>query len=511
LKEQRKPMPEVSGDFQESPEEFLWLVMESLAEPITVIDNDFKIQWVNRSARELLRKGPHQLKSLLCYQCHHGRQTPCDGVEYPCPLKKLRESEEPLTIVHEHNTPDGGSRFFEIISTPFLSKDGTFMGIVEAQRDITERRSVEEALRESEERVRLLLNSTAEAVYGLDTEGKCTFCNPSCLSLLGYEREEDLLGGNMHELVHHTRADGTGYPPGECRIHEVIRKGRGVHVPDEVLWRADGSSFHAEYRAYPVFKGDRVIGVVVTFNDITERRQAEARLKMLTEELTRSNRELEQFAYVASHDLQSPLLAVASSLKLLKRHTRGKLDKEASDYIAYAQDRLSDMLTLIRSLLRYSRVESGGRKFKQVDTRAVMEKALTNLKVDLEERKANITTGPLPQVTGSATLLVQLFQNLLSNAIKFCQGTPRIHVSAEQRGRQWVFYVRDNGVGIAPEQTGRIFEIFQSLHERGMYSGSGIGLATCKKIVELHGGRIWVESQLKKGSTFLFTLPEREP
>lgn len=369
---------------------------------------------------------------------------------------------------------------------------------------------VEESLRESEERFRLLLNSAAEAIYGLDTEGNCTFCNPSCLRLLGYEREEDLLGRNMHGLAHHSRPDGTPYPPGECRIHEVMSKGRGVYAADEVFWRADGSSFHAEYRAYPVFKGKIVVGTVVTFNDVTERRQAEARLKMLAEELKRSNRELEQFAYVASHDLQSPLLAVASSLKLLKRQTRGKLDKEAGDYIAYAQDRLSDMLALIRGLLKYSRVESGGRKFKAVDTRAVLDKALTNLKVEIEETKAVITSGPLPRVTGSATLLVQLFQNLLSNAIKF-SARPRIRVSARRNGSQWRFLVQDNGVGIAHEYTGRIFEIFQRLHESGVYSGSGIGLATCKKIVELHGGRIWVESKLKKGSTFFFTLPEKEP
>ena len=245
--------------------------------------------------------------------------------------------------------------------------------------------------------------------------------------------------------------------------------------------------------------------------ELDERRRAEQRMAQYAAELARSNAELEQFAYVASHDLQEPLRMVASFTQLLARRYRGQLDKDADEFIGFAVDGATRMQSLINDLLVYSRVGTRGKSFAPTDCGAVLQMALDNLARSVEESGAVITHDPLPTVPGDEVQLTQLFQNLIANASKFgSPETPRIHVSAEKQGPQWVFAVRDNGIGIAPEQQERIFMIFQRLHHRSEYPGTGIGLAICKKIVERHGGRIWVESRPGEGATFYFSLAEGE-
>lgn len=226
------------------------------------------------------------------------------------------------------------------------------------------------------------------------------------------------------------------------------------------------------------------------------------------QELARSNRDLEQFAYVASHDLQEPLRMVATYTQLLAERYQGKLDENADKYIHYVVDGALRMQTLVRDLLAFSRVGRQGGSAALINCEAALELALKNLEAAIKESDARIEFERLPAIMGEASQLTQLFQNLIGNAIKF-RGpeSPVIHVTAEQSGREWCFAVTDNGIGIAPEHAELIFAIFKRLHTREEYPGSGIGLAICKKIVEQHGGRIWVESQPGRGCTFKFTLP----
>ena len=244
-------------------------------------------------------------------------------------------------------------------------------------------------------------------------------------------------------------------------------------------------------------------------NDLVEARQ---KLEESVAELGRSNADLQQFAYVASHDLQEPLRMVSSYTQLIARRYKGKLDADADEFIAFAVDGANRMQRLILDLLAYSRVNTAGRQFEPTAMETVLKAALNNLTNAVKESQAIITHDPLPAVMGDDKQLAQLFQNLLSNAVKFGGAQPpRIHISAKQADGEWLFSVRDHGIGLDPQYADRIFVIFQRLHTREEYPGTGIGLAICKKIVERHGGRIWVESELGKGATFYFTLRDEEP
>jgi light-regulated signal transduction histidine kinase (bacteriophytochrome) len=246
-------------------------------------------------------------------------------------------------------------------------------------------------------------------------------------------------------------------------------------------------------------------------DEVEERRRAEELVRATARELERSNGELEKFAYVASHDLQEPLRMVASYTQLLAKRYEGKLDAQADKYIHFAVDGAQRMQALINDLLALSRVGTQGKPFQPVDVAAVVRRALRWLGTSLEESGGEVDVGPLPTVTADASPLEQLFQNLLANALKFRRPDvpPRVSVTAAPDGPAWLFTVRDNGIGFDPQFAEQIFVVFQRLHTRAEYPGTGVGLAICKKIVERHGGRIWAESAPDTGATFHFTLPMR--
>ena len=300
---------------------------------------------------------------------------------------------------------------------------------------------------------------------------------------------------NGMETVEVLRREGLDIPVvvvsgslGELKAVECIKQGAADYVPKDHLPRLP---------------------------DLVRRAMQENKLKrerrQFQEDLARSNRDLEQFASVASHDLQEPLRMVATYTQLLAERYQGKLDKDADKYIQYAVDGALRMQTLVQDLLTYSRVGQQGTDLQTTDCNVVLEVVLKNLETALQESGAKVVYGPLPAVVADGSQLLQVFQNLLGNAIKFRGAEPPvIGVAAEKEGREWVFSVSDNGIGIAPENTDVVFVIFKRLHTNAEYPGSGIGLATCKKIIAQHNGRIWVESQPGRGSTFKFTLPVRQ-
>jgi light-regulated signal transduction histidine kinase (bacteriophytochrome) len=275
--------------------------------------------------------------------------------------------------------------------------------------------------------------------------------------------------------------------------------------------RKDNSEFPIEIMLSPL---ESATGTLVTaaVRDITARKAADANLLQKVEELNRSNEELGQFAYIASHDLQEPLRMVASYTQLLSRRYKGKLDADADEFIAFAVDGASRMQRLIQDLLSYSRVGTKGQELTDASSEDALLQAIRNLRGAIQDSGALVTHDPLPTVRADEMQLVQLFQNLVGNAIKYQKpGVPRVHVSAAMNGdRKWTFSVKDNGLGIDPQYFDKIFGMFQRLHKRAEFAGTGIGLAICKKIVERHGGVISVESTPGNGSTFHFALEESD-
>jgi light-regulated signal transduction histidine kinase (bacteriophytochrome) len=273
--------------------------------------------------------------------------------------------------------------------------------------------------------------------------------------------------------------------------------------------RKDGSEFPIELMLSPLESTDGML-ITAAIRDITARKRAEAILQRNVEELNRSNADLQQFAYVASHDLQEPLRMVFSYMELLSKRYKGKLDANADEFIALALDGSVRMQRLISDLLTYSKVGETDIRLRNTSSEETLQKAMVNLRGAIADSGALVTHDPLPTVMANEMQLTQLFQNLVGNAIKYQRyGIPKIHISADANGdRRWIFSVRDNGIGIDPENFEKVFGMFQRLNGGNEFAGTGIGLAICKKIVDRHGGNISVESQPGRGSTFHFSLAE---
>ena len=384
----------------------------------------------------------------------------------------------------------------------YRDESGEVVGVFAAARDISERKRAEEALLRANAYNRSLIEASLDPLVTIAPDGKITDVNSATEKVTGINRQE-LIGTDFSDYFTDPGAARAGYQrvfrEGWVQDYALeIRRRDGVITP--VLYNA--SVYHDE--------ADRVAGVFAAARDISERKRAEERLARYAADLARSNADLEQFAYAASHDLQEPLRTVASFTQLLAKRYHGRLDSDADEFIAFAVDGARRMQTLVNDLLGYSRVGTRGKEFAPTETEATFEEALTNLKTAATEAQAMITHDALPRVMGDQAQLCLLFQNLIGNAIKF-RGTepPRIHVSAERTGAEWRFAVRDNGIGIDPQYAEQIFVIFQRLHTTAEYPGTGIGLAICKRIVERHGGRIWVEPAAGPGAVFHFTLPGR--
>jgi PAS domain S-box-containing protein len=400
---------------------------------------------------------------------------------------------------------DGSEFPIEIMLSPLENAEGIL--VTAAIRDISVRKAAEEHLAQMEGRYRGLLEAAPDAMVVVNQAGEIVLLNLQAEKQFGYYRDE-LVGQKVKSIIpegfaERLIADGTRTAT-EALTQQI---GTGIELSGR---RKDGSEFPIEIMLSPLEDAEGIL-VTAAIRNITERKKSEAHLVKTADELKRSNDQLEQFAYVASHDLQEPLRMVASYTQLLARRYQGRLDPDADEFISYAVDGCNRMQGLIRDLLAYSRSGTDTELLQKISGETALKDALTNLRVSIEESGATVTHDLLPAITTNYTQLVQVFQNLIGNAIKYRgAAAPEVHVSARKGGEEWIFSVRDNGMGIAPQYFERIFIIFQRLHGRQEFNGTGIGLAICKKIVERLGGRIWVKSQLAKGSTFNFSLPESD-
>ena len=476
---------------------------------------DRKFIRVNRRLCEILGYPEHELIGMT------GRQ-----ISHPLDLDVINK---------ERARMEAGEVDHVRVEKRYLRKDGstvwiTFSMVVEHDEhghpayeiaifdDITERKAAEEAVRESEERFRSLTQLSSDWYWEQDEDFGLKFMSRrmgektglEAAAYIGRKRwDQPALNLTDADWAAHKATLEAHKPFRDFEMERANPAGgtRWISVSGEPVFDASGPNAGR-------FTGYRGVG-----SDITERKQQEAELKRAhddlakkAQELERSNAELEQFAYVASHDLQEPLRMVSSYTQLLGRRYADKLKEgDAQEFMHYIVDGAARMKQLIEDLLAYSRVGTKGKEFKPTSIEAPLKKAIGNLRAAIEESSAAVTWDPLPTLDVDEMQLAQLFQNLMGNALKFRgQGVPRIHVSAEEKEGEWHLTIADNGIGIEPQYFERIFMLFQRLHTMGEYPGTGIGLAICKKVVERHGGRIWVTSTLGEGSQFHFTLPKRD-
>ncbi|MGE5401126.1 MAG: PAS domain S-box protein [Ignavibacteriales bacterium] len=391
----------------------------------------------------------------------------------------------------------------ECTTIAIRDKNGEVTGYISVNRDITEHKKAEKALRISTERFRLAVDNFPDTFIIYDAERRIQFINAYGIRTGGYSMKH-YIGYKDEEI----------YPPEVTNAYlPTLKNCVTTRTPQTVECRLRYPSgiLTTIINYVPLLneKG-KIYQILGIMHDITKRKQAEEKLQRTITELKRSNEELEQFAYIASHDMQEPLRMIASYTQLLAKRYSDQLDSSALDFINYALEGAKRMQRLINDLLKYSRVTTRGKPFKSIDCEAILTDVLSDLKESILENKATITQDPLPMILADETQIAQLLQNLIGNAIKFHgERDPEIHISCQRKDKSWVFSIRDNGIGMESEYFNRIFLIFQRLHTKEAYPGTGIGLAVCKKIVERHGGRIWVESTPGEGSIFYFTIPAK--
>ncbi|TVR22127.1 MAG: PAS domain S-box protein [Anaerolineaceae bacterium] len=407
-------------------------------------------------------------------------------------------------------------RTIDFMISPVKDAEGNVVHLVPAALDITERKRREleflhlTMLLENERR---RLNSVVASVPGVvyvsydeadAATQKMDFISQYAETLLGYPVADWYSEPNYWKAVVHPE----DWERAVSEANAIYASGEHGAVQFRCITQS-GEVVHVEAHSAAIHDDDGAqIGTCGVVMDITDRKHIEAQLLRYTEELRRSNEELEQFAYVASHDLQEPLRMVTSYLQLIEQRYADKLDDDAREFIDFAVDGATRMKQLINDLLSYSRVQRSKREFEPINIGDILRQVCDNLRLSIEDNGATITHDDLPQVTANAAQMAQLLQNLIGNAIKFRRDEPpQIHIGAQRQRDEWHFRVSDNGIGIQPQYTERIFVIFQRLHAREQYAGTGIGLAICKKIIEKHGGRIWLESEPDNGTTFHFTLP----
>jgi PAS domain S-box-containing protein len=472
-------------------------ILDHTNDVIVVLDVNATIRFASASAKWLLEFDPEEQIGRSAFDFIH----PDDmGDAIGALDRSVAAGPGPLprkVIRVRHG--DGTWRWVELSSYGMLD-DPLVQGIVVTVREVRDRLDAEAGFR-------AMLAHSSDILSVLEPDANVRWTSAAATRLLGYPSGETGPEIPFIDVVH-----PDDLPEMRERFDDVLGGTRGYEGPILVRVRAADGSWHSlELMAINHIDDPNVRGVVINARDVTDRLEMEQSLRELANELKRSNEELEQFALVASHDLQEPLLSIAGFAQLLQRRHCGKLDPEAREFVGYVVDEASRMQDLINDLLAYARIGYAELRPETLDSNALVEEVESSLAQTIADTCAEVVVHPLPNVRADRCQLGQVFQNLISNALKFCDHDgPRVEISAARSGEAWLFSVADEGIGVDASQAQRIFEVFGRLHPQGRYDGTGTGLAICERIVERHGGRIWVEPRPGEGSVFSFTLPVRE-
>jgi len=438
--------------------------------------------------------------------------------DFPCIQKLIKhtlETTEPVEGEWRVIWPDGSIHWLFGRFKAFKDKEGNLLRMIGVNIDITGRKEADETIRNSQNQFNVLIENLQSSVALIDKNGKFVVVNPAFMDMFGLDQESDILNVNNQDWSRWKVYDENYklLPVDEHPVRKSAITGKsvqnqlvGVRNPgsDELIWILVSTE--------PILNKDNSINMIIcTYHNITGRKKVEKQLKELINELKHSNEELQQFAYVSSHDLQEPLRTIASFTQLMQKRYNGKFDEDADEFMDYIVEAAVRMKQQIQDLLDYSRAATGNEEFKLVDINNLLNQTIKSLNTSIKESNAKITYDELPNVMGDLRQLERIFHNLISNAIKFrkIEEPLKINISAykSENGYEYVFSIQDNGIGIEEQYVERIFTIFQRLHTMDVYEGTGIGLSIVKRIVERHNGRVWVESEFGVGSTFYFTIP----
>ena len=408
---------------------------------------------------------------------------------------------------------NGEKGYVQTNKWPLFNDNNDVIGIFGISRNITEERKEKELLKEREGKISLLLNSTAEGIYGVDLNSNCTFANKSCVNILGYNSEKDFLGKNMHNLIHHSYEDKTFMDVNSCKISQAIIKGEGIYADDEVFWGKDGTCFPVEYYSYPQVKNGEIVGAVITFTNITERKAIKEQLLKNAKDLKILNSDKDKFIRILAHDLKSPFTSLIGFSELLLNNLESLDDDTIKEYISIINETSSKTFGLLEEILLWLNAQSGNLKFEpsRIEIQELVSNIISDLKLLAEPKEILLVSNISGEIYANAdpNMLRTILRNLISNSIKFTNYKGKISINAETADNEIIITVSDNGIGISEDSIKTIFDSIQ-LNSRvgtGGEKGTGLGLTICKEFVEKHGGKIWVESQVGVGSNFKFTIP----
>lgn len=506
---QRKKIENTLKELKDSHEEIKKFSQAIEQSPVTVIITNLNgyIEYVNQTfvdttgytKEEVLGKKPNMLRSNRY-----------DNVFYQNLWNQISKGE--IWRGEFEDVKKDGTLFWEsAVITPLLNDEKEITHFIAIKEDITERKKVLEDLKKSEDQIRLLLNSTAEAIYGVDLQGNCTFCNPACLTILGYHHPNDLIGKNMHHLIHSKHADGTDYPEEECKIIQAFKLGKGAHIDDEVLWRADSTNFPVEYWSYPQISNGEIVGSVVTFVDITERKIIEEQLKKAKEKAEEANKAKSVFLANMSHEIRTPMNAILGFSEILSKNIN---DQTQLSYLSSIQSSGRTLLELINNILDLSRIESGKLNFiyEATSLKNLIQDVVGMFRVSTSQKGLQLNVVVSEKVPNTLYIddlrVKQVLINLINNSLKFTEkGYIEVEASVQNKTKKTldlILKVEDTGIGIPKESFKKIFQAFDQVDrlDNKQYEGTGLGLSITQQLVNQMNGKITLKSEVGKGSVF---------